>query len=86
VPVVTLPSFQLPGRFTMGLYREMGIDACIAQSEEDFVARAVRFGTEPDHRRAVSAQILERAPALFDRPDTGRILGDELFCLAEAAR
>lgn len=86
VPVVTLPSFQLPGRFTMGLYREMGIDACIAQSEEDFVARAVRFATEPDHRRAVSAQILERALALFDRPDTGRILGDELLRLAESRR
>jgi len=86
VPVVTLPSFQLPGRFTLGLYREMGIDACIAQSEQDFVDRAVRFATEPDHRRAVSAQISERAPALFDRPDTGRILGEELLRLAEAAR
>jgi len=86
VPVVTLPSFQLPGRFTMGLYREMGLDAGIAQSEEDFIARAVRFGTEPDHRRAVSAQILERAPALFDRPDTGRILGEELVRLAESRR
>jgi predicted O-linked N-acetylglucosamine transferase (SPINDLY family) len=70
----------------MGLYREMGIDAGIAQSEADFIERAVRFATEPDHRRAVSAQISERAPALFDRPDTGRILGEELLRLAEAAR
>lgn len=86
VPVVTLPSFQLPGRFTMGLYRELGIDACIAQSEGDFIDRAVRFASEPDHRRAVSAQILERAPALFDRPDTGRILGEELLRLVERQR
>jgi predicted O-linked N-acetylglucosamine transferase (SPINDLY family) len=86
VPVVTLPSFQLPGRFTVGLYREMGLDACIAQSEADFVDRAVRFATEPDQRRAVSAQILERAAALFDRPDTGRVLGDALVRLAETAR
>jgi len=86
VPVVTLPSFQLPGRFTMGLYREMGLDACIAQSEEDFVDRAVRLATEPERRRLVSAQILERAAALFDRPDTGRILGEELLRLAESRR
>ena len=86
VPVVTLPSFQLPGRFTLGLYREMGIDACIARSEAEFVDLAIRLGTEPDHRRAVSQQIAERAGALFDRPDTGRTLGDELLRLAEAAR
>jgi predicted O-linked N-acetylglucosamine transferase (SPINDLY family) len=86
VPVVTLPAFQLPGRFTMGLYREMGLDACIARSPEEFVELAVRLAGDPDHRRAVSAQITERAGALFERPDTGRILGEELLRLAETAR
>jgi predicted O-linked N-acetylglucosamine transferase (SPINDLY family) len=85
VPVVTLPAFQLPGRFTMGLYREIGIDACIARSEKEFVDIAVRLRTQPEHRRAVSAQISERAAALFERPDTGRILGEELLRLAETA-
>ena len=86
VPVVTLPSFQLPGRFTMGLYREIGIDACIARSEAEFVDLAIRLATEPERRRAVSQQIAERAGALFDRADTGRILGEELVRLAESRR
>src|SRR4051812_39036092 len=86
VPVVTLPSFQLPGRFTLGLYREMGIESCIARSEQDFVDLAVRLATEPDHRRAVSAQILDRSQVLFERPEAGRILGDELVRLAETLR
>ena len=82
VPVVTLPGFQLPGRFTMGLYREIGVEACIARSEAEFVDIAVRIATEPDHRRAICAQIAERAGQLFDRPDTGRILGEALVQLA----
>ena len=86
VPVVTLPGFHLPGRFTMGLYRELGIDSCIARSPEDFVDLSVRIASDAEHRRALSRQILERADALFDRPDTGRILGEELLRLAETAR
>jgi predicted O-linked N-acetylglucosamine transferase (SPINDLY family) len=78
VPVVTLPAFQLPGRFTLGLYREIGIDSCIARSADEFVELAVGLGTDPERRRAVSAQIAERAGALFERPDAGRILGEEL--------
>ena len=80
VPVVTLPGFHLPGRFTMGLYRELGIDSCIARSPEEFAELAVRIAAEP---QAISQQIKERAGALFDRPDTGRILGEELLRLAE---
>jgi len=86
MPVVTLPGFHLPGRFTMGLYRELGIESCIARTPEEFIELSVRMATEPDHRRAVSAQIAERAGALFDRPDSGRILGEALLELAEARR
>jgi len=86
VPIVTLPAFQLPGRFTLGLYRELGIDSCIAADEAGFVDLAVRVASEPDFRRTVSAQISERAGALFDRPDTGRVLGEELLRLVSSAR
>ena len=81
IPVVTLPAAQLPGRFTSGLYREMGLDACIAGSESEFVDIAVRLGTEPDFRRTISAQIAERAPVLFERADAGRALGEALLKL-----
>jgi predicted O-linked N-acetylglucosamine transferase (SPINDLY family) len=85
-PIVTLPSFHLPGRFTLGLYRELQMDACLADSPAQFVDLAVRLGTDADHRRAISAQISERCERLFDRPDTGRALGAELQRIADAAR
>ena len=78
-PIVTLPAFQLPGRFTLGLYRELGLDACVANSEEEFIAKAVRLGTDPDYRRSVSQDILARCERLFDRPDTGQELGKALL-------
>ena len=86
VPIVTLPAFQLPGRFTLGLYREMGIESCTAADEAGFVDLAVRVASEPDLRRSISAQISERAGTLFDRPDTGRILGEELKRLLSSGR
>lgn len=82
VPIVTLPSFQLPGRFTLGLYRELEMDACIARDAQHFVELAVRLGTDADYRRSISGQIAERAPRLFDRPDTGVALGEELLRVA----
>jgi predicted O-linked N-acetylglucosamine transferase (SPINDLY family) len=85
-PVVTLPGLQLPGRFTLGLYKEIGLDSCIARSAEDFVEIAVRLGRQPDYRKQVSEQIESRSARLFDRPDAGLALGEELLRLAETAR
>lgn len=82
VPIVTLPAFQLPGRFTLGLYRELGLDACIARSAGDFVDLAVRVGTDADYRRSLSAEISQRCEQLFERPDVGRALGDALLRIA----
>ena len=86
VPVVTLPGLQLPGRFTLGLYKEIDLDRCIARSPEDFVEIAVRLGREPDYRKSVSEQISARSARLFDRPDAGLALGEELLRLVETAR
>jgi len=86
VPVVTLPSFQLPGRFTMGLYEEIELRDCVARGPEQFVEIAVRLGMDGDYRKAISAQIAARCERLFDRPDTGLALGDELLRIAETAR
>lgn len=86
VPIVTLPAFQLPGRFTLGLYREIELDACVARSEREFVEISVRLGTDPDYRRSISGQIAERCERLFERPDTGLALGEALLRMAEAAR
>jgi predicted O-linked N-acetylglucosamine transferase (SPINDLY family) len=83
VPAVTLPSFQLPGRFTLGLYREMGLDDCVARSPEEFVEIALRLGKNRDYRRSISEQIAARCERLFDRPDAGLALGEALLRIAE---
>ena len=49
-PIVTLPGNFSRGRFTYGFYRTMGVDECIAADPEDYVARAVRLGTDAEWR------------------------------------
>jgi predicted O-linked N-acetylglucosamine transferase (SPINDLY family) len=82
VPVVTLPGFLLPGRYTMGLYREMEIEGCIARSPADYVEIALRLAGDDGLRM----EIRERSERLFDRPDCARALGAALWEIAEKAR
>ena len=79
-PIVTLPGFLLPGRYTLGLYQEMGIEGCIARSAQEYVEIALRLAR--DQGRA-AAEIRERAGVLFDRPDGGHALGAALLRIAE---
>jgi len=85
-PVVTLPGAQLPGRFTLGLYNEIGVDACIARSAEEYVDIALRLGCDPDYRKSVSERIAARSGQLFDRPDAGLALGEAVRRIVDAAR
>jgi predicted O-linked N-acetylglucosamine transferase (SPINDLY family) len=86
VPVVTLPGPLLQSRFTLGLYREMGLTDCIASSPDEFAAIALRLGRDADYRRGVGERIAQRCERLFERPDAGRALGEALAAIAEAAR
>lgn len=83
-PVVTLPGPLLGGRFTLGHYREMGIECCVAGSVEEFVRIAVHLGTDREFRAHVSEQIAERSPQLFERPDAALALGAKLIQIAES--
>src|SRR4029079_2428957 len=46
VPVVTLPTPLPRGRYTAALYQAMGLTDGIADSVQDYVKRAVAFGTD----------------------------------------
>lgn len=65
-PVVTWPGAFMRGRHTLGFYRLMGIDDCVADDPADYVDRAVRLGTDPLLRARVRQRILERCGILFD--------------------
>lgn len=64
--VVTLPSEFQRGRYTLGCYRMMGLDVCIASSTDDYVAKAVRLAGDVDFRRFVETAIRERSEVLFE--------------------
>ncbi len=65
-PVVTIPGDFLRGRLSYALYRQMGIDACIAADLQDYVGIATRLGTDPTARAAAVAAIEETRGAVFE--------------------
>jgi len=68
-PVVTLPGTHLFGRFTLGLYEEMGLRDCVAGSAGDYVERAVRIATDRGYRDQLAREIEARSAVLFERRD-----------------
>ncbi len=64
-PIVTLPSAMLRGRFTLALYKQMGVLDCVVATPDEYVALAVRLGTDRDYRRAMSEKILAAGEVLF---------------------
>jgi predicted O-linked N-acetylglucosamine transferase (SPINDLY family) len=67
VPVVTWADAQfLRGRFTLGMYKTMSMDECIARSKDNYVSIALRLAHDADFRRFVCQAIAARSPLLFD--------------------
>jgi predicted O-linked N-acetylglucosamine transferase (SPINDLY family) len=84
VPVVTLPSQLLRGRITLGVYRAMGFDDCIADSKEQYVELALRLAGDRDYRQAVCDKIQAGCGRFFD--DRSAIREFEQFLLRAAAK
>jgi predicted O-linked N-acetylglucosamine transferase (SPINDLY family) len=81
-PVVTLPGELLRNRISRALYAKTGYLEPVALSESEYVDKAVQLATDVDYRAAVTRQICEAGPALFE--DDGEIRDLEVF-LADAA-
>lgn len=64
-PMVTMPTGSQRGRHTLGCYRKMNVDDCIAADAPAYVERALALGTDADLRRHVADRIRESSPALF---------------------
>ncbi len=65
-PIVTLPGQFLRSRITYALYRAMGLDDGIAADVDDFVARAVRLGTDRAWNEQVRSRILVANHAIYE--------------------
>ena len=66
VPVVTLPTRFLRGRFGYGCYRLMDVSDCIAHDRDEYVRIATRLGRDPDAREATGRRLREASERLFD--------------------
>jgi predicted O-linked N-acetylglucosamine transferase (SPINDLY family) len=77
-PIITLPGPFMRSRLTAGLYRQMGVEDCIARDRQDYVRRAVRLGTDPERRAEVRSRILDAGELLYARPEAARELGEFL--------
>lgn len=60
VPVVTQEGPYLVQKYTSGLYRSMGLESLVTDSEGKYVELAVRFGTDSDYREEIRRSLGER--------------------------
>jgi predicted O-linked N-acetylglucosamine transferase (SPINDLY family) len=77
-PLVTLPGNHLYGRFTLGLYREMGLTQCVASTPAEYVDTALRIAGEPERRIAISREIAARSDVVYERADIALAYADFL--------
>lgn len=65
-PIVTIPGEQMAERYALGLYRLMGLGDLIAASATEYVALAVRLGTDSDFRESICERIRKRCSRLYE--------------------
>jgi predicted O-linked N-acetylglucosamine transferase (SPINDLY family) len=65
IPVVTLPTRFLNGRFTFGLYKKMGFIDMIATTADNYVKLAVKCGTDKQFRQLIVDKIKENKYSIF---------------------
>ena len=75
-PMVTWPGRYLRGRYTQALYRLIGVEDAIANSAEEYISRAIRFGTDRTYANAFNARVQDRCDTIFE--DRQHV--DSLYC------
>lgn len=66
LPMVSWPGLLAVGRTVLGCYVQMGLADCVALSAEQYVAQAVRLGTDARYNRAVRRRLRARQARLLD--------------------
>lgn len=65
IPVVTMPTKYLNGRFTFGMYKKMGFIDMVADSAENYVKIAIKAGTDVRWREMIKEKINRNKILLF---------------------
>ena len=59
VPVVTLPLEHVRGRYTLGMYRQMGLNELIARTPREYISLSNRLLSDPDFHSEMTAKVEE---------------------------
>ena len=65
IPIVTRDGAFMRGRLASGILKRMDMSELVADSNDTYVALAVRLGTDVDYRNDVRRRIAERREVLF---------------------
>lgn len=64
-PILTLPGRLMRGRHTYAMLRQMEIDELVADSEEDYLRRAMRLASDAPWRTALTQRVAANKHRLF---------------------
>ena len=72
IPVITMPTNKISGRFTFGLYKKMDTDTgvdivkdCVVRSTEEYITRAIEIANNGKLRAMISRKIESGKKAIF---------------------
>jgi predicted O-linked N-acetylglucosamine transferase (SPINDLY family) len=82
LPIVTREGRFMRGRLASGILKRIGLPDLVAQTDEDYVALAVRLVQDASHRKRISERMETSRPALFDDLEVIRALDDFLVSVA----
>ena len=67
---ITRPGRRISGKFTQGLYEKMGITEFICQTHEEYVKKAVEYGTNCEKRKEYENCIAENIHKIFEETES----------------
>ena len=86
VPVISLPSPFVRGRFTLALYRQMGFMECIASSAEDYLQIALKLATDSSHREGLRERLVNAFAQLTHHEEAAKEWEAMLLWIAKSAQ
>jgi hypothetical protein len=70
IPVVTMPTKYLNGRFTFGMYKKMGFIDMVADSSENYIKIAIKVGSDVKWRDSIKEKINRNKILLFQESES----------------
>jgi predicted O-linked N-acetylglucosamine transferase (SPINDLY family) len=67
---ITRPGRRISGKFTQGLYEKMGITEFICKTHEEYVKKAVEYGTNCEKRKEYENYIAENIHKIFEETES----------------